>query len=327
MLPSTRRMTPDEVMDLLRHEHARLAQYDLAEEIDLTVDTKVDDWLCWADDMSRLWVGNARRLNALFGIAVPLREWNQVLNPTQSKTLRGVAAFVAAHAIVPEIPTVTILGRSCRTAGAFLTIRALMESQGVDTSQLRPSAPLSRFAGTGLPEVYTTLVRLAPSLVSRFDPVFRSDLAHTLSAAVLLLTTIVGGVVAGQSPLIGLPIAVAAFVSFVFVWRLSEKRIAAPRWSTSIWRSGVGRCETMLNACMIDKCNDVVIIRNVGREDRALLRGNPSARFDAGTGAGAYPHGGSCSPNLFWPESDKPRGFGGSAPKANPGAVGQLSRR
>ena len=81
-----------------------------------------------------------------------------------------------------------------------------------------------------------------------------------------------------------------------------------------------------MNVGQIDKCSHVGTMGDVGREDRALLRSNPSARSDAGTGSGAYPHGGSRSPSLFWPESDKPWGFGGKAPKTNPGAVCQLSR-
>ena len=82
----------------------------------------------------------------------------------------------------------------------------------------------------------------------------------------------------------------------------------------------------MLSVCPIDNCNHAGTMGVIGREDRALLRSNPSARTDAGTGAGSSRHGGSRSPSLFWPESEKPWGFGGKAPKTNLGAVCQLSR-
>ena len=82
----------------------------------------------------------------------------------------------------------------------------------------------------------------------------------------------------------------------------------------------------MLSVCPIDNGDHAGTMVVIGREDRALLRSNPSARTDAGTGAGASPHGGSRSPSLFWPESDKPRGFGGRAPKTELGTMCQLSR-
>ena len=55
-----------------------------------------------------------------------------------------------------------------------------------------------------------------------------------------------------------------------------------------------------------------------GREDRALLRSNPSARADAGTWAGAgllerpLPSLSTCSGR----QGDKPRGPGGRAPRS-----------
>jgi hypothetical protein len=82
----------------------------------------------------------------------------------------------------------------------------------------------------------------------------------------------------------------------------------------------------MLSVRAIDNDNHAGTMGGIGREDRALLRSNPSARTDAGTGAGAYRHGGSRSPNLFWPQSDKPRGSGGRAPSSDLNTVCQLSR-
>ena len=74
----------------------------------------------------------------------------------------------------------------------------------------------------------------------------------------------------------------------------------------------------MLSVCSIDNCSHAGTMGVIGREDRALLRSNPSAGTEAGTGAGSSRHGGSRSPNLFWPQSEKPRGFGGRAPRQTP---------
>ena len=81
----------------------------------------------------------------------------------------------------------------------------------------------------------------------------------------------------------------------------------------------------MLRVCRIDTCNHMSTMWVAGREDRALLRSNPSARTGAGTGAGAYLRGRLSPPNLFWPQSEKPWGSGGKAPSSDPGAVCQLS--
>ena len=85
------------------------------------------------------------------------------------------------------------------------------------------------------------------------------------------------------------------------------------------------------HADTLDKGDRTDTIKDIGREDRALLRSNPSARTDAGTEAGSprdgdFPRdGGSRSPRLFWPQSVKPRGSGGRAPSSDPKTVCQLS--
>jgi len=73
--------------------------------------------------------------------------------------------------------------------------------------------------------------------------------------------------------------------------------------------------DAMLSVCPIDNRSHAGTMGVIGREDRALLRSNPSARTDAGTSAGSSRHGGSRSPCLFWPESDKPRGLGAEPPR------------
>lgn len=78
---------------------------------------------------------------------------------------------------------------------------------------------------------------------------------------------------------------------------------------------------------MIDWRRRTVTITQVGREDRALLRSTPSARSDAGTWTGTSPFHEECPspPSLFWPESEKPRGSGGRAPRNAVRAVCHMS--
>lgn len=79
---------------------------------------------------------------------------------------------------------------------------------------------------------------------------------------------------------------------------------------------------------MIDADHPETTIAAVGREDRALLRSNPSARTGAGTWTGASPSPARrpAPPTLFWPESDKPWGSGGQAPSHPHRAVCHLAR-
>jgi len=83
----------------------------------------------------------------------------------------------------------------------------------------------------------------------------------------------------------------------------------------------------MLSVCPIDNCSHAGTMGIIGREDRALLRSNPSARTDAGTWTGVSPVAGRLSAlNMFWPQSENPWGSGGRAPSSDPHTVCQLSR-
>jgi hypothetical protein len=79
---------------------------------------------------------------------------------------------------------------------------------------------------------------------------------------------------------------------------------------------------------MIDRYGATGTMPNVEREDRALLRSNPSARLDAGTWTGASLNVTWRLPplNMFWLRSEKPRGAGGRAPDHALRAVCHLAR-
>ena len=66
-------MTPDEVLDLLRHNQLLLAECEEVDNADISADTCVDDWFHLSDGLTRTWVANANTLNNHFGIDVPLK--------------------------------------------------------------------------------------------------------------------------------------------------------------------------------------------------------------------------------------------------------------
>lgn len=228
--PPARRMTPDEVLDLIRHHQVVLAECDEVEHADISANTCVDDWFNWSsgDAFTRTWVANASALNMHFGIDVPLREWKPVLNPPRQRKLADVCEFVANRAVVPEIPVPRILGTPCRSAGAFHTIRKLLSAQGENTSGLSPSSLLSQYAANGMPEIGMDLIRMSPSLVGRSEFAYHGDFWHKLLGALLFIATPVCGIIAVQSVWLGAPLMAFAFGAFVFVWWSSEKRVEKP---------------------------------------------------------------------------------------------------
>jgi len=214
-------MMADEVLEVLRSHHACLVQYGDADDIEVSQDTSVDDLVCtWESIGWRTWPAAAHVLNGLFGIDASLKEWKPVLTPQKKRTLQDVCEFIAKRAVMAEIPTTRLLGKPCRTAGAFVTIRAMLEEQGVDTSELAPSTPLERYANVGMPEIYRQLERVAPSLMSRFMYTYRSEAGHILLAVLLFFATVAGGVVAGAYSLaLGIPLAVLTFGALLLVQR------------------------------------------------------------------------------------------------------------
>jgi hypothetical protein len=113
-------------------------------ESPLTFDSRVAEWRD-ADDLGT-WRDLARAMNGYWGISVPKSEWKAVLRPTGKRTLGSVCELIARHAKVAEIPDVTILGRQCREAGAFLTIRKMLADVGANRDDITPSTRLDRYA-------------------------------------------------------------------------------------------------------------------------------------------------------------------------------------
>ena len=138
--------TPEYVLDLIRDRHRQQSQFDpeADHQAELTFESTVAEWR----DVCGLlgWYDLARALNEAWNIDRPLSEWALVLEPAQSRTLRQVCTFAAAHMLRNRIRPACLLGMTCSTAGAFLTIRSILSSSGVDARYLRPSTPLDEYA-------------------------------------------------------------------------------------------------------------------------------------------------------------------------------------
>ena len=88
-----------------------------------------------------------------------------MLEPARTRTLRELFEFVAQKAMRPSIEPVNIMGSTCFTAGAFLTIRSLLRDSGADVYSVAPSTPLDQYARRYLWVFLGSVSRLAENTI------------------------------------------------------------------------------------------------------------------------------------------------------------------
>ncbi len=161
--PPMKRLTVDDVYEMLedrvRHQmgHEYVAAYPLHGGTSV-LEWQLDSGLPRMPEM----VG---ALNADWCMDTSAAEWQRLLEPDNERTLDSVCEFIAERARVPAVEPITVFGKSCRLAGAFLTIRSLLKQAGADVSSLRPSTPIARLARQ-YPDVFTDRISsLAPHML------------------------------------------------------------------------------------------------------------------------------------------------------------------
>jgi hypothetical protein len=154
--------TPEYVLSVLRDSHRQQCEYDpeVEPDIELTFNSTIDEWRTVCNLVGWRKLGQA--LNQVWGINCLNEEWRNVLEPANQKTVQGVCEFIAAHTSQPEIRPARLLGSSCTSSGAFLTIRSLLQEVGVDVEHLRPSTPLAPYTRRHADVFLVSISRLAP---------------------------------------------------------------------------------------------------------------------------------------------------------------------
>src|SRR4051794_23215382 len=85
-----------------------------------------------------------------------------VLEPANTRTLRGVCELIASHAERTRVVNAGHFGTSSKSAGAFLAIRSLLLCAGADAGAVRPSLPIADVTRR-FPQVFLgPISRLAP---------------------------------------------------------------------------------------------------------------------------------------------------------------------
>jgi hypothetical protein len=154
--------TPEYVLAVIRDGHRQSAQFDPAVDsaADLSFDTTVEQWQEACDLVE--WSKLGRAYNECWKINCTDDEWRSVLVPESEKRLAGVCRLIASRASRQSVRPALILGTTCATAGAFLTIRSMLHQAGACTDDITPSASILPFTRRYSQVFLGEISRLAP---------------------------------------------------------------------------------------------------------------------------------------------------------------------
>jgi hypothetical protein len=214
--PQTVKATPDYVLSVIVDNHRQQCQFDPETDPTATLkfDTTVAEWRLACDLVS--WKKLGRALNQSWVIDCTDEQWRAVLHPPRQHTLREVCEIIATHATRPVIRPITMLGKPCVTAGAFLTVRHLLSQAGADGNNIAPSTSLSPFLRE-FPFVFLGPVsQLAPGVLPPVK-IRKSFYNAAVAGFVISLLLVFVDAIVGRpewSALFGL----SAIISYVLIW-------------------------------------------------------------------------------------------------------------
>ncbi len=202
-----------------------------------TLDTTIETWRDAYDLVA--WPKLAEHLAERFEVNVPRSSWQHAFEPESQQTLRSVCELIARQGTVPVFVPQKLGGTQCEAAGAFLSIRKLLQVSGVDVRGLRPSTPIAPFLETHPGVFAREILPLAPGRVRPPEvPVVWSQ--GSLASACVCVVLLAAGIL--------LPVVV--LLSWFF--RGPEPRMTLPKVETfsdlaralsksSRWHETIGR--------------------------------------------------------------------------------------
>jgi hypothetical protein len=181
--------TPEYILSILQEI------CDLSHELDgypqedskLTFQTTMDEiWGVIFPETSILWSEYASDMNRLWRTNCTNQEWKSVL--ASDSTLGELCRIVAERTTRPKILPAKLLGRECKTAGAFLTVRSMLRDAGADVGKIAPSTPLAEYTRRH-PDVFMNILpRVTPGVIRNIE--FRSSAVSPIIAVVILIGVI-----------------------------------------------------------------------------------------------------------------------------------------
>lgn len=162
-----RPLTVDEVLELLR----QLPDFDfdwLWFE-DLHFDTSLAQWAKWCK-LPQIPLTLPFVRECMYA-DLSEAEWREATEPADQRTVGHVCEAIARSTRKAVVPTVRILGKECRSAGAFLLVKKLLADTGVSVSGVAPSTHLSCYADKGFPQLRREISFLCPDLWGRLHAI------------------------------------------------------------------------------------------------------------------------------------------------------------
>jgi len=212
--------TPEYVLAVLQDMHRQACQFDPEVDSDATLsfETTVAEWRKACDLVGSRELGRAH--NEMWGMNCSDAEWKGVLEPASQRHLSDVCQLIARRTIHRIIRAANIFGRECAPAGAFLTIRSLLQQAGVPAANIAPSTPLAPFTRRYSPVFLGPISRLAPGTLPpvRFrTPVYDAAIWGIFAATILFLA---GGIATALFDQ-GYLFTIAGVLLFAFCYALS----------------------------------------------------------------------------------------------------------
>jgi hypothetical protein len=131
----------------------------------------------------------SKGLNEFFAINFSKDEWRAAMKPEDKKTLLDVCTLISRRATLPVLNEAGFLGASCKTASAFLALRARLQLAGVDATALRPSSKLDDFLRLHFQTMANAILKLAPGRMPKIAS--KPNLAHRCFAWMALASLVV----------------------------------------------------------------------------------------------------------------------------------------
>jgi hypothetical protein len=206
--------TADDILAVLRDQHRQQCSYDpeADPDIELSHASTIDEWRQACDLIA--WRPLAKAMNEIWGIEVPLSQWQAVLVPPRKRPLGDVCRLLADNVRLPRVRPAKMLGSNCTTAGAFLTVRTYLAEAGVDVRKIAPSTSLAPYTRDHLRVFLGPVSRLAPGAIP-LVAFKRRPVVEWILAVFLISLALTGvGACTGVASLESVP-ALVALVSFV----------------------------------------------------------------------------------------------------------------
>lgn len=212
--------SPEFILETIRDSHRHQSAFDPEADpsAELCFETSVAEWRDVCDLVRTEKLGEA--LNEIWSIDVSPAAWRAVLEPPRRRTLRDVCDLISAHAKRAIIQPAGAFGGSCKAAGAFLAVRALLLNAGAQERAIRPSQPIAEVARQHPGIFIVPISRLAPG---RLPTVAIRDSLYDAAVGTTVLGLIVALAAVSFYPILALAAFAVSALAEVATWALSRR--------------------------------------------------------------------------------------------------------